>query len=161
MFKKGDKVVYPMHGAGVIEAIEEREVLGTKQVYYIMKIPVGEMKVMIPQEKIEKIGLREIIDKDKTKKVLDVLKKKEAPMSESWNQRYRSNLEKIKTGDIYQVAEVVRNLSGRDTLKGLSTGEKKMLENAKQILISELVLANGMDEEQALHVVQENLDGCG
>jgi len=157
LFKKGDKVVYPMHGAGIIEEIEEREVLGNRHIYYIMRIPVGNMKVMIPQEKVDKIGLREIIDKDGLEQVYAVLKRKEVDMSPNWNQRYRSNLEKIKSGDILLVAEVVKSLVMRDNKKGLSTGEKKMLENAKQILVSELVLADGMEEEQAMDVVEETL----
>lgn len=148
MFNIGDKVVYPMHGAGVIEAIEEREVLGQKQKYYIMKLPIGEMKVMVPMDNVEEVGLREIIDKDGVPKVIDVLKGKKSKMSSNWNRRYRANMEKIRTGDIFEVAEVVRNLAIRDAEKGLSTGEKKMLDNAKQILISELVLAQDATEEQ-------------
>lgn len=148
MFNIGDKVVYPMHGAGVIEAIEEREVLGQKQEYYIMKLPIGEMKVMVPMDNVEEVGLREIIDKDGVPKVIDVLKGKKSKMSSNWNRRYRANMEKIRTGDIFEVAEVVRNLAIRDAEKGLSTGEKKMLDNAKQILISELVLAQDATEEQ-------------
>ncbi|OWZ84514.1 CarD family transcriptional regulator [Natranaerobius trueperi] len=158
MFKKGDKVVYPMHGAGVIEDIEEKEVLGKKHVYYIMRIPVGDMKVMIPKEKIDKIGLREIVTGEKIQKVWAILKDKEGAMSASWNQRYRANLEKIKTGDIFEVAEVVKNLVIRDTEKGLSTGEKKMLDNAKQILISELVLADEIDEDRALEELEDTLE---
>ncbi|NLJ26221.1 MAG: CarD family transcriptional regulator [Firmicutes bacterium] len=148
MFNIGDKVVYPMHGAGVIEAIEEKEVLGQKQKYYIMKLPIGEMKVMVPMDNVEEVGLREIIDKDGVPKVIDVLKGKKSKMSSNWNRRYRANMEKIRTGDIFEVAEVVRNLAIRDAEKGLSTGEKKMLDNAKQILISELVLAQDSTEEQ-------------
>ena len=148
VFNIGDKVVYPMHGAGVIEAIEEREVLGQKQKYYIMKLPIGEMKVMVPMDNVEEVGLREIIDKDGVPKVIDVLKGKKSKMSSNWNRRYRANMEKIRTGDIFEVAEVVRNLAIRDAEKGLSTGEKKMLDNAKQILISELVLAQDSTEEQ-------------
>jgi CarD family transcriptional regulator len=148
VFNIGDKVVYPMHGAGVIEAIEEKEVLGQKQKYYIMKLPIGEMKVMVPMDNVEEVGLREIIDKDGVPKVIDVLKGKKSKMSSNWNRRYRANMEKIRTGDIFEVAEVVRNLAIRDAEKGLSTGEKKMLDNAKQILISELVLAQDSTEEQ-------------
>ena len=148
MFNIGDKVVYPMHGAGVIEAIEEKEVLGQKQKYYIMKLPIGEMKVMVPMDNVEEVGLREIIDRDGVPRVMEILKGKKSKMSSNWNRRYRANMEKIRTGDIFEVAEVVRNLAIRDAEKGLSTGEKKMLDNAKQILISELVLAQDTTEEQ-------------
>lgn len=147
-FKIGDKVVYPMHGAGIIEAIEEKEVLGERQRYYIMKLPIGDMKVMIPTDNVEEIGLRQIIDHDGVKKVYHILRGEVSHMSQNWNRRYRANMEKIKSGDIFEVAEVVRNLAIRDREKGLSTGERKMLDNARQILISELVLAQDTTEEK-------------
>lgn len=147
-FNIGDKVVYPMHGAGIIEAIEEKEVLGEKQRYYIMKLPIGEMKVMIPMDNVAEIGLRQIIDSDGVDKVYHILRGEVSKMSQNWNRRYRANMEKIKSGDIFEVAEVVRNLAIRDKEKGLSTGERKMLDNARQILISELVLAQDSTEEQ-------------
>ncbi|NLJ87041.1 MAG: CarD family transcriptional regulator [Firmicutes bacterium] len=156
MFNIGDKVVYPMHGAGVIEAIEEKEVLGEKQTYYIMKLPIGEMKVMVPTDNVEEVGLREIIDNESVSKVVEVLKGNKSKMSSNWNRRYRANMEKIRSGDIYEVAEVVRNLAIRDAEKGLSTGERKMLDNAKQILISELVLVQDTTEEE----IEELLDAC-
>ncbi|NPV44192.1 MAG: CarD family transcriptional regulator [Firmicutes bacterium] len=149
MFNIGDKIVYPMHGAGVIEAIEEKEILGEKQKYYIMKLPIGDMKVMIPLNSVAEVGLRKVIKDREIDKVFEVLKSKKTAMSSNWNHRYRANLEKIKSGDIYKVAEVVRNLMLREKEKGLSTGERKMLENARQILISELVLAKGIDEAEA------------
>lgn len=156
VFNIGDKVVYPMHGAGVIEAIEEKEVLGEKQTYYIMKLPIGEMKVMVPTDNVEEVGLREIIDNESVSKVVEVLKGNKSKMSSNWNRRYRANMEKIRSGDIYEVAEVVRNLAIRDAEKGLSTGERKMLDNAKQILISELVLVQDTTEEE----IEELLDAC-
>ncbi|QSQ08938.1 RNA polymerase-binding transcription factor CarD [Koleobacter methoxysyntrophicus] len=149
MFNIGDKIVYPMHGAGVIEAIEEKEILGEKQKYYIMKLPIGDMKVMIPLNSVAEVGLRKVIKDREIDKVFEVLKSKKTAMSSNWNHRYRANLEKIKSGDIYKVAEVVRNLMLREKEKGLSTGERKMLENARQILVSELVLAKGIDEAEA------------
>jgi CarD family transcriptional regulator len=133
VFKVGDKVVYPMHGAGIIEAIEEREVLGEMQRYYIMRMPIGDMKVMIPVNNSEGIGLREVVNGEEVKKVFEILRAQKTKMSANWNRRYRANLEKIKSGDIYEVAEVVRNLAYRDKEKGLSTGERKMLDNARQI----------------------------
>jgi len=147
MFSIGDKVVYPMHGAGVIEAIEEQEVLGETRKYYVMRMPIGDMKVMIPINNVKEIGLRQVINEEGVQKVLDILHDRNSTMSQNWNHRYRNNLEKIKSGNVYEVAEVVKNLILREQEKGLSTGERKMLENARQILISELVLARGTEEE--------------
>jgi len=149
LFKIGDKVVYPMHGAGIIEAIEEKEILGEKREYYVLRLPIGNMKVMVPIANSREIGLREIINKQEVKKVLNLLKASGSPMPSNWNHRYRANLEKIKSGNIYAVAEVVRNLARREREKGLSSGEKRMLENAKQILISELALATEVEEDKA------------
>lgn len=153
MYKIGDKVVYPMHGAGIIEAIEEKEVLGEKRQYYILRLPVGDMKVMIPINNCREVGLREVIDGDGVRKVMGILSEQSTNMSTNWNRRYRANLEKIKSGDIYEVAEVVRNLVNRDREKGLSSGERKMLENARQILISELVLATELEEDKAQSMI--------
>ena len=147
MFGIGDKIVYPMHGAGIIEAIEEKEVLGKKRKYYIVRMPLGNMKVMIPLQNVEEIGIREIISIEEVEQVIAVLGDDISKMPQNWNRRYRANMDKIKSGDIYEVAMVVRNLMLRDKEKGLSTGERKMLTNAKQILISEIVLAKDVEEE--------------
>lgn len=157
MFKIGDRVVYPMHGAGTIEGIEEREVLGKTHRYYVLRLPISDMKVMIPVDNTKEIGLRDIIDPSEVDKVLHVLRQESTAMSTNWNRRYRTNLEKIKSGDIYEVADVVRNLTIREREKGLSTGERKMLDSAKEILLSELILANGWDREKALSVLEEAL----
>ncbi len=158
MFNIGDKVVYPMHGAGIIEAIEEKEILGDKKEYYVMNIPVGEMKVMIPLDKVEKVGLREVISENSVQAVFKVLKETEEVSNTNWNRRYRSNLDKIKSGSIFKVAEVVRSLLRREREKGLSTGERKMLDNARQILISELVLVQGVDESEVSASLEELFD---
>lgn len=155
MYNVGDNVVYPMHGAGVIVAIEEREVLGEKQKYYIMKLPIGDMKVMIPMKSVENLGLRQVIGEDEVRKVYQVLQGEETAMSSNWNRRYRANMEKIKSGDIFEVAEVVRNLTIRENEKGLSTGERKMLDTARQILISELVIAQDSSEEEIVEAISE------
>ncbi len=157
MFKVGDRVVYPMHGAGVIESIDEREILGRRQRYYIMRLPIGDMKAMIPIDNVDEIGLREVISEDEVPRVLEVLRSRETEMSSNWNRRYRANMEKIKSGNIYEVAEVVRNLVRRQQQKGLSTGERKMLDSARQILVSEIVLAQGIGEEQANSLLDEAL----
>lgn len=155
MFRVGDKVVYPMHGAGVIEGIEEKEVLGERKRYYIMRLPIGDMRVMIPIDNVADAGLRFVIDQEGIERVIDILGQKGSKMSSNWNHRYRANMEKIKSGDIYEVAEVVRNLAIRDREKGLSTGERKMLDNARQILISELVLAQETTEEEVVNTLNE------
>lgn len=146
MFKVGDKVVYPMHGAGIIEAIEEKEVLGEKRKYYILRMPIGDMKVMVPLNNVEELGLREVTDETGISRVMQILKNREETLSTNWNRRYRANMEKIKSGDIFKVAEVVSSLMLREREKGLSTGERKMLENARQILVSEIVLAKDLEE---------------
>ncbi len=149
MFSIGDRVVYPMHGAGIIEAIEEREILGQRKQYYIMKMPIGDMQVMIPVDGVDGIGLRQVIAEDDLARVLDVLRGERTKMSTNWNRRYRANAEKLRSGNIFEVAEVVRNLTLREQEKGLSTGERKMLENARQILVSEVVLSSDMPEADA------------
>ncbi len=145
MFKLGDKVVYPMHGAGVIETMESKEILGEIKSYYVLKMPIGEMKLMIPVDNVNNIGLRNIIEKETVEKVYDILKQAAVLNDSNWNKRYRDNLVKMKTGDIFAVAQVVRDLTYRDREKGLSTGEKKMLISAKQMLISEIALSTDKD----------------
>ncbi|MGN1301721.1 MAG: CarD family transcriptional regulator [Clostridia bacterium] len=157
MFNIGDKVVYPMHGAGIIEGIEEKDVLGEKQNYYIIKMP-GEVKVMVPTAKAADVGVRDIIDSNTASKVFKVLETNSTAMSMNWNKRYRDNMEKMKSGDIYEVADVVRNLSFKQKEKGLSTGEKKMLLNAKQILVSELTLAENSKKEDIEEMVNSKID---
>lgn len=158
MFKLGDRVVYPMHGAGIIEAIEEKEILGARQKYYIMKLPLGDMRVMIPLDNANSIGIREVVNDDEIEHVLDVLRQDRTNMPANWNQRYRANLEKMRSGDVAAVAEVVRNLMKRDQEKGLSTGERKMLDTARQILISELILVKQMEEESATRLIEQLLE---
>lgn len=157
MFNVGDFIVYPMHGAGTIDAIEEKDILGEKQSYYILKMP-GEVKVMVPTNKAEQIGVRSIIDKSSADKVFSILEEDETEMSMNWNKRYRDNMDKMKSGDIYEVADVVRNLSFKQKEKGLSTGEKKMLINAKQILVSELVLAERSSYEEMENIVDNKIN---
>lgn len=155
MFKIGDKIVYPMHGAGVIEDLEIKEVLGERREYYILRMPIGDMKVMVPVENIEEVGVRDIITKEEIGDVFEILEDKKSKMPDNWNRRYRSNLDLIKTGDINQIAEVVRNLSLLDKEKGLSTGERKMLNDAKKILYSELVLASNLSVAEIEKLVDQ------
>lgn len=155
MFDIGDKIVYPMHGAGIIEGIEEKEILGEKKKYFIMKMPMGDMKVMVPMDNIEDIGIREVITLEELEQVLAVLGDDETKMPQNWNRRFRANMDKIKSGDIFEIASVVRNLLIRDREKGLSTGERKMLNNAKQMLVSEIVLSKEIDEVQADELIED------
>ncbi|MEG2310762.1 MAG: CarD family transcriptional regulator [Clostridia bacterium] len=149
MFNIGDKVVYPMHGAGTIESIEEKEMMGSSEDYYIIKMPMGDMKLMIPTNKVEEIGVREVSEKDVSEKVFDVLSKSKDPYvhDANWSKRYNTNVDKIKSGSILDVAEVVRELSHRHKERGLSIGEKKMLATAKDILLSEMVLSQNTSQE--------------
>lgn len=156
MFNVGDYIVYPMHGAGTVDAIEEKNVLGEKQSYYIIKMP-GEVKVMVPTAKAEEVGVRSIIDKNSAQRVFKILEEDETEMSQNWNKRYRDNMEKMKSGDIYEVADVVRNLSFKQKEKGLSTGEKKMLLNARQILISELALVESSSHDEVESLVDNTI----
>lgn len=147
-----------MHGAGIIEAIEEKEISGEKMRYYIIRLPLGEMRAMVPLNKVDEVGLRQVVDENEIRKVLELLRKEPTLMPPNWNHRYRVNMEKIKSGSIYEVAEVVRNLSLRERQKGLSTGERKMFENARRILISELVMAQDIGESQAVEMLNTYLN---
>ena len=161
MYGIGDSVVYPLHGAGTIEAIEEREVSGLMHRYYAMRIPLGDMKVLIPVDSAEKIGVRDIITEDEADKVIEEFKVVESDTGLNWNKRFRENMVKIKSGNIYEVAAVVKSLMMRDKQKGLSTGERKMLANAKQILISEIVMSKkttyDVVDKQLRDIIEEQM----
>ncbi|MCT8138264.1 CarD family transcriptional regulator [Anaerobacillus sp. CMMVII] len=156
MYSIGDKIFYPMHGAGIIEAIEEKEVLGTKQLYYIMNLSLGKLNVMIPTQKTTRLGIREIVDSSVMENVLTLFSNESEVDSPSHpNQRYRNNMDKMKTGDIFEGARVIRDLSHISKKKSLGTSDKLMLNNARQILISELVLVKNMEESQATDYLNE------
>jgi CarD family transcriptional regulator len=154
-FEVGDSVVYPHHGAGKVLRKEMKEVLGESREYLTIKILHNDMTVMVPTENAALAGLRRVIDEETVKKVLAVLQDECSEMPKNWNRRFKHNRDKIKTGDIYELAEVVRNLAIRESQKGLSTGEKQMFTRAKKILASELMYALEMNEEQ----VEEHLYG--
>jgi CarD family transcriptional regulator len=158
LYKVGDKVVYPHHGAGTIVKKEQREVLGQKREYLTIKILHNDMTVNVPTENADKVGLRQVIDEDLVSVVLKALRGSGTTMPKNWNRRFKHNRDKMKTGDIFELAEVVRNLSLRDHEKGLSTGEKQMFVKAKKILASELMYAKGMDEEEAAAWLEEVLN---
>lgn len=159
MYNIGDKIVYPMHGAGVIETIEEKEILGKKQSYYVLKMSSsGEMTVLLPTHHCDEIGVRFIIDKEEGERVLEAFKNAPVDIDSNWNKRQRENMAKIKTGDIYQVLVVVKELMYRDKSKGLSTSERKMLNNAKQIMVSELVLSDVAGKSDIESIMYDTVD---
>jgi CarD family transcriptional regulator len=148
-FSIGDNVVYPHHGAGQVIKKEKKEILGESREYLTIKILHNDMTVMVPCENAGKAGLRRVIDEDTVKKVLAVLSDEVSEMPKNWNRRFKHNRDKIKTGDIYELAEVVRNLAVREQDKGLSTGEKQMYTRAKKILASEMMYALEKTEDEA------------
>jgi CarD family transcriptional regulator, regulator of rRNA transcription len=155
LFDVGDKVVYPHHGAGVVVKKEKRDVLGQTREYLTIQILHNDMTVNVPVENAEQVGLRTVIDEDLVNTVVKALTAGESEMPKNWNRRFKHNRDKMKTGDIFELAEVVKNLNLRDHEKGLSTGEKQMFVKAKKILASELMYAKAVDEDEAA----EWLDG--
>ena len=146
-FQIGDKVVHPMYGAGVLESVVQKKVDGVVREYYIMKLPKRSMVVMIPTEGSEEIGVRPIMNQDQAGQLLAAIPGIQVEMTTNWNHRYRENLERLKSGDLLEVARVIKGLTMRESKRGLSTGERKMLHSAKQILISELVLSQNTSYE--------------
>jgi len=157
MFKVGDKIVYPMYGAGEVTDIVERDFLGEMRQYYCVSLPYCRMEASVPVDNCEKLGVRKISDQSKIAEVIEVLKQETEAMNPNWNKRYRENTERMQTGDILEVAAVVRNLVRTDRKKPLSTGEKKLLNTAKQILESELVYTGGYTLEEADEMVESNI----
>lgn len=147
MFQVGDKIVHPMHGAGVIDEITTRKINGVTRDYYILKLPVGGMLVMIPTENSQEIGVRPVMEAGEADKLLESLPDIEVESDPNWNKRYRENMTRLKSGDLLEVARVMKSLMLRDGERGLSTGERKMLHSAKQILISEIVMSEGSSYE--------------
>ena len=153
-FHIGDKVGHPMYGAGVLESVVQKKVGGVVREYYIMRLPERSMVVMIPTENSEEIGVRPVVDREQAERVLAAIPGIQVEMTSNWNHRYRENLERLKSGDLLEVAAVVKGLTIRDARRGLSTGERKMLHSARQILISELVLS----KSQSYESVEAELD---
>ena len=145
MFSIGDMVVHPMHGAGVIDAIVQERVGETLQNFYVFKMPIGGLLLKIPTANSQIIGIRSIVGRAEAEKVIGAIPSLRIDMTANWNKRYRENMLRLKSGNLYEVARVIKGLMKRDTERGLSTGERKMLHNAKQILISEIVLTEDAD----------------
>jgi CarD family transcriptional regulator len=156
-FQVGDTVVYPHHGAARIDAIETRTIKGEEKTYLVLKVDKGDLTVQVPVENVEDVGVRDVVGQEGLEKVFEVLR---APYTEeptNWSRRYKANLEKLASGDVNKVAEVVRDLWRRDKERGLSAGEKRMLAKARQILVSELALAEGTNEDKAELLLDEVL----
>ena len=154
MYQIGDKVVHPMHGAGVIDSIVQRKVSGKLEDYYLLKLSVSSMTVMIPIGNTQEIGVRPIVSNQEAQDLIRAMENIEVDMTQNWNRRYRENMVRLKSGDLLEVARVVKGLLIREEQRGLSNGERKMLRTAKQILISELVLAQSLPYE----TVEDNID---
>ena len=154
-FKVGDTVVYPHHGAAVIQAIETRTVKGNPREYLVLKVSQGDLTVKVPAENADYVGVRDVVDGAGLGKVFDVLREEEVEEPTNWSRRYKANGEKLASGDVNKVAEVVRDLWRRDLDRGLSAGEKRMLSKARQVLVGELALAEGADEPRAQELLDE------
>lgn len=159
MFCIGDKVAHPMHGAGIIADIVRQKVAGSVQYYYVFRLSVGGLVLKIPIASSRAVGLRKIVGREEALRLLSALPAMETEMTANWNRRYRENLQRLKSGDLYEVARVIKGLARRDSQQGLSTGERKMLHTAKQILISEIVLALGREYEEIESSVNAAMSG--
>ncbi|MDQ2740025.1 MAG: CarD family transcriptional regulator [Actinomycetota bacterium] len=157
VFKVGETVVYPHHGAALIQATETRIVKGEERLYLVLKVAQGDLTVKVPAENAEIVGVRDVVDQTGLNKVFDVLRAPHTEEPTNWSRRYKANLEKLASGDVNKVAEVVRDLWRRDKERGLSAGEKRMLAKARQILVSELALAEGTNEDRAEGILDEVL----
>jgi CarD family transcriptional regulator len=156
-FKVGDRVVYPHHGAAVIEKKEMREAFGEKTEYLVLKMAHGELTLRVPSDKAEEVGMRPPISAEDVDDLFQLLAKKDVREPTNWSRRFKNHQEKLKSGDVYQVAEVVRNLALRESAKGLSAGEKSMLVKARGVLVSELSFALDVSEDEALEKLNEQL----
>ena len=157
MYLVGDKVVHPMHGAGIIEGIAEERVSGRKAKYYVFRMPVGGLVLKIPTENCGSIGVRALSSAEEIGQVLRRIPEMDAEMTANWNHRYRENMQRIKSGDLLEVARVIKGLMWRDAQRGLSNGERKMLHTAKQILISEIVLVQDRVYQEAESCLNETI----
>jgi CarD family transcriptional regulator len=156
-FTVGETVVYPHHGAAKIEAIETRLIKGEEKIYLVLKVAQGDLTVRVPAENAENVGVRDVVGQDGLDHVFQVLRAPHTEEPTNWSRRYKANVEKLASGDVNKVAEVVRDLWRRDKERGLSAGEKRMLSKARQILVSELALAEGTNEDKAEVLLDEVL----
>ena len=156
-FTVGDTVVYPHHGAATIEAIEKRTIKGVERDYLVLRVAQGDLTVRVPAENVDLVGVRDVVNQEGLDRVFDVLRQPYTEEPTNWSRRYKANLEKLASGDVIKVAEVVRDLWRRERVRGLSAGEKRMLAKARQILVSELALAENTNEDKAEAILDEVL----
>ena len=155
VFQKGDKVVYPIHGAGVIEGLEQKNIDGKEQTYYTLSIPIGNLKISVSATNAENLGVREVMSREMLMQTISKVQYLPVKMSDNWNQRYKDNMSKIKTGNLLEVCEVFRNLRLRERERGLSSAEKKMLTTVKQIIISEIILSHNIEKPAAEEILEQ------
>ena len=156
-FAVGDRIVHPLHGAGVIDSIENQRVCGVERSYYVMHIKMGDMLVKVPTDSSDAVGLRPIMKPEEARKFLDYIGTIKPEMTQNWNRRYRENMSKLRSGNLKDVAEVIKGLTVRDSERGLSTGERKMLNSAKEILLSEIVLSQSYTYDEASTLLEDAL----
>ena len=157
MYQIGDKIVYPMHGAGIIRAIEEKEILGSISSYYILEVPIGNISLMVPVKNADEIGVRGVVAPSVIEELFTFMIGAEIQVNENWNKRYRENMAKIKTGDLFEIGPIYKYLMEKDKERGLSSGEKKMFSSAHQILISEIMLSMNISLEEAEELMKSRL----
>lgn len=149
MYQVGDKIVYPIHGAGIIAAIEEKEILGSVNSYYMLQVPTGNISLMVPVKNAQEIGVRPVVEPDVIDRLFTHIQQAELSVIENWNKRYRENMAKIKSGDLFEIGPIYKYLLEKDSEKGLSSGEKKMFVSAHQILVSEIMLSKDISLDEA------------
>ena len=157
MYQIGDKIVYPMHGAGIIRAIEDKEILGNTNSYYILEVPVGNISLMVPVKTADEIGVRNVVAPSVIEELFTFIVTTEIKVNENWNKRYRENMAKIKSGDLFEIGPIYQYLQKKDKERGLSSGEKKMFVSAHQILVSEIMLSLGISLSEAEELLQTRL----
>ncbi len=160
MYQIGDKIVYPMHGAGIIRAIEEKEILGSVSSYYILEVPTGNISLMVPVKNAEEIGVRDVVAPSVIEELFTFIANAEVTVNDNWNKRYRENMVKIKSGDLFEIGPIYKYLTEKDRERGLSSGEKKMFISAHQILISEIMLSMDISLQEAEELMRNRLFGA-
>ena len=157
MYQIGDKIVYPMHGAGIIRAIEEKEILGSISSYYVLEVPIGNISLMVPVKNADEIGVRDVVAPSVIDELFSFIATAEIAVNENWNKRYRENMTKIKSGDLFEIGPIYQYLRKKDKERGLSSGEKKMFMSAHQILISEIMLSLNISLLEAEELMENRL----
>lgn len=158
MYQIGDKIVYPMHGAGIIRAIEEKEILGSVSSYYVLEVPTGNICLMVPVKNADEIGVRGVVNPSVIEELFSFLQDAQIQVNENWNKRYRENMAKIKTGDLFEIGPIYKYLLAKEQERGLSSGEKKMFLSVRQIILSEIMLSMNIGLSEAEELMKNRLD---